>query len=126
MWPRQPPRETSFSWAAFQRDSYSLLEPRKAPKGLDQDVLPPTRESNQERKGTQALTSKRACQFRNSSFLKAFAERERDQKRVTSREGQSLAPGPLGRVRTEETLQALHPGINLPEDGSVCGGRSRE
>ena len=59
----------------------------------------PTRGNNQERKGTQALTSKRACQFRNSSFFKAFAERERDQKRVTSREGQSLAPGPLGGVR---------------------------
>ena len=56
-----------------------LLPPgtQESTKRARPGCVAPIRKNNQERKGAQALTSKRACQFRNSSFFKAFAERER-------------------------------------------------
>lgn len=62
-----------------------------------------TRTNRQEKKGAQLLTSKRAFQFRNSLPVRTFAERERDQKRISSREGQSLAPSPLGKVKDHDS-----------------------
>lgn len=83
------------NFSSVKQGSYYLLELGKEPKGLElEDVdRPLERPQSRRRRGAHTLTSKRACQFRNSSGLKACGDRETRRGSVPG-EGRAHPPGP--------------------------------
>lgn len=87
------------NFSSVKQGSYYLLELGKEPKGLElEDVdRPLERPQSRRRRGAHTLTSKRACQFRNSSGLKACGDRETRRGSVPGEA--ELIPQALEKVR---------------------------
>lgn len=79
--------------------------------------------NNQERKGHPSSYLKESVPVQEFIVLESLC-RERKGPEGSLPGKDKLSPWPSGKSEDEETLQTLHPGISLLEDGGVCGGHA--